>query len=70
MAKGKQLTRQQRGKFAEKLMEWGNLVFAGLVIAQIVPATGPFRLGIAVAGVLVIAVAYMVAYYIRKRGAG
>ena len=59
---------QQREKFAEKLMEWGNLVFAGLVIAQIVPVTGSFRLGIAVAGVLVMAVAYMVAYYIMKGG--
>ena len=60
---------QQREKFAEKFMEWGNLVFTGLVIAQIVPNTGSFRLGIAVAGVLVMAVAYMVAYYIMKGGA-
>lgn len=70
MAKRKRLTTQQRGKFAEKFMEWGNLVFAGLVIAQIIPGTGSFRLGIAVAGVIVTSVAYLLAYYIMKEGGG
>ena len=68
MAKRKRLRTQQRERFAEKLMEWGNLVFTGLVIAQIVPGTGPFRLGIAAAGVFAMVVAYLLAYYIMKGG--
>jgi hypothetical protein len=39
----KQFTNDQQGRIAEKIMEWGNLVFVGLVIAQIVPGTGPFH---------------------------
>ena len=37
MTRGKQLTMEQQEKFAEKFMEWGNLVFAGLVVAQTFP---------------------------------
>jgi hypothetical protein len=28
---------------AEKIMDWGNLVFTGLVIAQLVPGSTPFQ---------------------------
>ena len=31
------LTPDQRDRVAEKIMEWGNLAFIGLVIAQIIP---------------------------------
>ena len=65
MAKRRQLKTQQREKFCEKFMEWGNLVFTGLVIAQIVPAIGPFRFGVAVAGISAMAAAYVLAYYIE-----
>lgn len=30
----KQLSADQRGRIAEKVMEWGNLVFVGTAIAQ------------------------------------
>jgi hypothetical protein len=49
-------------------MEWGNLVFVGLVIGQIVPGTGPFRLSMVFAGLVSIVVSYMVAYYLMKGG--
>lgn len=35
------LTKNQREKLAEKVMDWGNLVFVGLTVAQFVP--GPFN---------------------------
>ncbi len=69
MTKGKPLTGEQRETFAEKLMDWGNLVFVGLVIGQLVPGTGPFRLSMVFAGLVSIAVSYVVAYYLMKGGA-
>ncbi len=35
------LNQKQKDELAPKLMEWGNLVFVGLTIAQFVP--GPFN---------------------------
>lgn len=66
MAPGGPLTEQQRGKFAEKLMEWGILVFVGLIVAQVTPGTGPFRLGAAIAGLVTFMSAYLAAYAIMK----
>jgi len=39
----RRLSREQRGVVAEKIMDWGDLVFTGLVIAQFVPGTDPFQ---------------------------
>jgi hypothetical protein len=49
-------------------MDWGNLVFVGLVIAQIVPGTNQFRLSVAVAGFLCIAASYWLAYLLLRGG--
>lgn len=49
-------------------MDWGNLVFVGLVIGQIVPGTGAFRTGAAISGVVSFAGAYQVAYLVLKGG--
>ncbi len=68
MVKIKQITEKHREKFAEKVMDWGNLVFVGLVIAQIVPGTGIFRTWAAISGVVSFAGAYLVAYLIFKGG--
>ena len=68
MAKNVQLTPEQRDKFAEKFMDWGNLVFAGLVVAQIVPGTSPFRPGMYVVGLTSITGAYLVAYLLMRGG--
>ena len=64
----KQITKNQREKFAEKILEWGNLVFVGLVIAQIVPETDPFRLHVAIIGVISFTSAYLTALFIMKGG--
>ncbi len=62
----RRLTQEQRGKFAEKIMDWGNIVFAGLVIAQIVPGVASFRSSVAVFGVMNLLGAYLLAYAIMK----
>lgn len=63
----KRLTEDQRGRLAEKIMEWGNLAFVGLVIAQIIPPVG-FSLRVTVVGILAIAGAYLIAISIMKGG--
>ena len=62
------LTKEQKNKFAEKFMDWGNIVFAGLVIAQIVPGNGGFRASIAIGGILNLIFSYLTAYVIMKGG--
>ena len=47
-----ELSVKQRGIFAEKTMDWGNLVFIGLVIGQLVPGTSLFRLALFILGEL------------------
>jgi hypothetical protein len=39
----RRLSKEQREVVAEKIMDWGNLVFTGLVIAQLVPGSTPFQ---------------------------
>ena len=62
------LTNDQRGRVAEKIMEWGNLVFVGLVIVQIVPGTDKFQPGMIFVGVFGFISAYIYAYMIMKGG--
>ncbi len=54
----KKLSKEQRGLIAEKMMEWGNLVFAGLVIAQFVPGASSYHWQFIVAGLVGIVIAY------------
>ena len=51
---------------ADKIMDWGNLVFTGLVIGQLVPGTSPFRWVLLVLGILGITGAYTTAYFMLK----
>jgi len=39
----RKLSREQRNVVAEKIMDWGNLVFTGLVLAQFVPGMPHFN---------------------------
>ena len=64
----KRLTSDQRARIAEKIMEWGNLVFAGLVIAQLVPGIAACRLSMVVAGLISIAGACLIAIVLMKGG--
>ncbi len=63
----KRLTGDQRGRIAEKIMEWGNLVFIGLVIAQFVPGVR-INILIAVSGFVLIAMAYIFSILLMKGG--
>jgi len=60
------LSKAQVGVVAEKIMDWGNLVFTGLVIAQLVPGTTPFRWILFLLGATGIVGVYTTAYKIMK----
>ena len=62
------LSKHQRDIYAKGIIEWGNLVFIGLVVAQFVPGTYPFRKGILVVGILIFVGAYIAAYFLTKGG--
>lgn len=62
------LTSRQRNRVAEKVMEWGNLVFVGLVIAQLVPGTERFQPELMASGLGGIILAYWLATLIMKGG--
>ncbi|MBE7433144.1 MAG: hypothetical protein HS100_04460 [Anaerolineales bacterium] len=64
------MARRVQGKRAEllagKIMDWGNLVFVGFVIGQIVPGTSPIRWGMFLLGICGFAGAYIVANQLMK----
>ena len=64
------LNREQREKLAEKIMEWGNLIFIGLFIAQLAPVipNSPFNPYLAAAGSICLTGAYAVALWLMRRG--
>ncbi len=66
----RKLSTKQRDLIAEKLMEWGNLVFTGLVIAQLVPGIASFQWRFAIAGLLGIAIAYSAGIALMKTKGG
>lgn len=62
----RKLSHEQRNVVAEKLMEWGNLVFVGLVIAQFVPPTTFIQWGLLVVGLLGMITGYVGGYFLMK----
>ena len=63
----KQLTRDQRGRIAEKVMEWGNLIFVGMVVTQLF-SDSKFNFPLAVVGIIIGIIAYIAAIIIMKGG--
>jgi hypothetical protein len=61
---------EDRSRLAEKVMEWGNLVFTGLVVGQFVPGTEQIRPGILTTGIMAIIGAYTVAFWLMQRRRG
>ena len=61
-----ELTNKQRSLIADKVIDWGNYMFVGLVIAQLVPGTSPFQLLLFLLGVLGMAGAYLIGYLLLK----
>jgi hypothetical protein len=55
----RRLSKEQREVVAEKIMDWGNLVFTGLVIAQLVPGTTSFQWQFFLAGSFGVVAAYI-----------
>ena len=68
MASVRKLNRTDRRQIAAKVMDWGNLVFIGLVIAQFVPGEKPVSLSLIGLGFLGMISAYYVAKRIMKGG--
>lgn len=64
--KGIKLGREDRRQLANNIMQWGNLVFGGLVIGQFVPGGGSFQPTLIMAGVLNILLAYGLAILIMN----
>lgn len=64
------LSREQRNVISEKLMDWGNLVFTGLVIAQFVPEVASFQWPFFFLGFLGIAMAYITGIFLMKMKGG
>jgi hypothetical protein len=62
----RKLTLRQRNQVADKLMTWANMVFVGLVIAQVF--SRPFSVPAAFAGVILFAGAYLLAVVIMRGG--
>ena len=66
----RRLSKEQRSIVAEKIMDWGNFVFTGLVIAQFVPGTDSFQWLFFLAGLLGIVVAYIAGILLMKSKGG
>ena len=68
MPVAKRLSPDHRGRIAEKVMEWGNLFFAGLVIGQLLPGGSPFNPQIALLGAVVLIIAYSFSVWFMRGG--
>jgi hypothetical protein len=66
----KKLSSEQREAIAQKIMDWGNLVFVGLVIAQLVPDINSLNWSFVIAGVFCIMAAYATAILIMRTKGG
>ncbi len=64
------LSNDQRSIIAEKFMEWGNLVFVGLVIGQLVPFKASVEWGFIFAGVLGVILAYFMGVLLLLKKGG
>lgn len=63
----RQLTKEDRGRVAEKIMEWGNLVFVTSSVGQFV-SPQPFNRPLAIIGAVLTLLAYTMALRIMKGG--
>jgi len=58
-------TEEQRHLLAEKFMDWGNLVFTGLIIAQFASGGRLVNLWLGLIGVIIV---YFIGIYVAKGG--
>ncbi len=59
---------RRREKLADKLMSWGNMVFAGLVLSQMFNISISFSFGAAFSGIFIWIFSYLLAYILMKGG--
>jgi hypothetical protein len=67
---GRRFSSEQHSILAEKIMDWGNLVFTGLVIAQFAPDATSFRWLFIFSGSLVMVIAYISGILLMKTKGG
>lgn len=63
----RKLSKDDRGRIAEKIMELGNFIFLGLVVVQILPKES-VDLKAMIVGTIVLAGAYYFSYKLMKGG--
>ena len=61
-----ELTNKQRSLIADKVMDWGNYMFVGMVIGQLVPGTSQLQIGLYLLGILGIGSAYIMGFWLMK----
>lgn len=66
MNKSRKLSLKQRNQLADKLMTWANMVFAGMVLAQVL--SRPFSVPVALIGVASFVGAYLLAIVVMRGG--
>ncbi|MBE0573385.1 hypothetical protein IH575_00575 [Candidatus Dojkabacteria bacterium] len=66
----RKLSNDQRSVVAEKVMDWGNLAFTGLVIAQFAPGATSFQWLFIFAGSFVMVIAYISGILLMKTRGG
>ncbi len=64
----KRLSVKYRAQLSEKLMDWANLIFVGLIIGQLVPKV-QINLIIILTGTIIFLGTYYIAYQIMEGGA-
>lgn len=64
------LLKGDRNVIAGKLMDWGNLAFTGLVIAQFAPGATSFEWQFVFAGSLAMVIAYVSGILLMKTKGG
>ena len=68
MAKAKHPDTYKQNRIADKIMEWGNLVFIGLVISQAINGLETYNGGLVLVGILGMAGAYITAFFLMTGG--
>jgi Na+/H+ antiporter NhaD/arsenite permease-like protein len=60
------LTNNQREMFGDKLLELANLTFGGMVVGQFISGQ-PFSFPLALAGLILLVILYVISYTVTKK---
>jgi len=59
-------TKEQRSLTASKVMDWGNYLFTGFVIGELVPGIAPFQWILFLVGILGMFSAYIIGFLLLR----